>query len=676
MAVNDPTLALPASEQVAAGNSAPVTGISYQDPAATTNPGAMFLSISADAGTLSASTSAGPVAGSETGSLTLSAPYEDIAAALDSLVYTAGAAAGADTIRFAIWDQFGVERGGSIPVSISAAGKSGVPAETWTGAVSSDWNTQGNWSRGAVPKHGDSVMIAGGTPNAPVLANATLSGERITLDNNATLTLNNVRLDSLLQASGSDSLRIGGTLTIGKHGNLGPEQAGRLFVNTSGTAVPIVNNGTIEAPQDSLLSITNGGTETGAALTITNRGTIAANGGQISFDFAPPPFGTAPAERLMNAGSVVIASGGSLTLNGTFSGNDVVFDGPGSLALQQPQSFAGTTRIRGFGDGDQIDLYSIARGAPLALANGILSAGTATTLPLAGSYGLGNFISESIGGGPEIIAFAPAGEPSGIVQPDISAPGSASVAQGATLSLNDVSVTGFGNTSNILSVTAESGTLFMDGASGSGSHTVTVQSATADQIAADLATLAYVPAAGTSSDVVRITAVPPAQVTTTRAIPIAITTGGGPTLTEPASATISANSKVAVGGSYADSFAQSNPGSLFLAIHDSTGTLDATDAAGNAVPGSGTDGFAVQADYVDVNAILAGLRYAAGPTAGTDTITFDIWNQAGVETTATTSVTIDPPAIAAASPLTTTHSAAGTMPTNPTHLMIVLPPTT
>ena len=123
----------------------------------------------------------------------------------------------------------------------------------------------------------------------------------------------------------------------------------------------------------------------------------------------------------------------------------------------------------------------------------------------------------------------------------------------------------------------------MDGASGSGSHTVTVQSATADQIAADLATLAYVPAAGTSSDVgVVIIAVPPAQVTTTRAIPIAITTGGGPTLTEPASATISANSKVAVGGSYADSFAQSNPGSLFLAIHDSTGTLDATDAAGNA----------------------------------------------------------------------------------------------
>ena len=379
----------------------------------------------------------------------------------------------------------------------------------------------------------------------------------------------------------------------------------------------------------------------------------------------------------MNAGSVVIASGGSLTLNGTFSGNDVVFDGPGSLALQQPQSFAGTTRIRGFGDGDQIDLYSIARGAPLALANGILSAGTATTLPLAGSYGLGNFIGESIGGGPEIIAFAPAGEPSGIVQPDISAPGSASVAQGATLSLNDVSVTGFGNTSNILSVTAESGTLFMDGASGSGSHTVTVQSATADQIAADLATLAYVPAAGTSSDVVRITAVPPAQVTTTRAIPIAITTGGGPTLTEPASATISANSKVAVGGELRRQLRAEQSG---LAVpgdprqHRHAGRDRRCPAM--RIPGSGTDGFAVQADYVDVNAILAGLRYAAGPTAGTDTITFDIWNQAGVETTATTSVTIDPPAIAAASPLTTTHSAAGTMPTNPTHLMIVLPPTT
>ena len=295
MAVNDPTLALPASEQVAAGNSAPVTGITRPGPRGDNQP---RRDVPVDfCGRRHPERQHQRRSGRrlpKPGSLTLSAPYEDITAALDSLAHTAGAAAGADTIRFAIWDQFGVERGGSIPVSISAAGKSGVPAETWTGAVSSDWNTQGNWSRGAVPKHGDSVMIAGGTPNAPVLANATLSGERITLDNNATLTLNNVRLDSLLQASGSDSLRIGGTLTIGKHGNLGPEQAGRLFVNTSGTAVPIVNNGTIEAPQDSLLSITNGGTETGAALTITNRGTIAANGGQISFDFAPPPFGTAP----------------------------------------------------------------------------------------------------------------------------------------------------------------------------------------------------------------------------------------------------------------------------------------------------------------------------------------------------------------------------------------------
>ena len=672
-------LTLPASEQVVAASSTPVTEISYLDAAAFDSPGLLFLSVTADTGTLSASTSTGQAPGSGTASITLSAPYNDVASVLDSLVYSAGPAAGTDTIRFDIWDQFGIESSGSVPVSSSAA-TIGTADETWTGGVSSDWNTPGNWSGDAVPKRGDSLAIAGGTANAPVLANATLSGETITLSNNATLTLNSVRLDSLLQASGSDSLLIGGALTIAPHGSLGPEQSGTLFVNTAGTAVPIVNRGVIEAPQGSLFTINNGGTQTTAAVSIANRGTLTADGGRISFDFAPPPFGSAPPEQFVNAGSVAVGNGGSLTLNGTFSGNDVAFNGPGALGLQRPQSFAGSTGVSGFGQGDHIDLYGPARGALLGVTNSILSAGTATTIPLAGSYVLGNFISDTIGtpGGQEIIAFAPAGAPSGIAEPDIVAPGTATVAQGATLSLSDVSVTGLGRASNILSVTAGSGTLLMDGASGSGSHTVTVQSGTPDQIAADLATLAYVPAAGATSDVVRISAVPPAPVTTTRAIPLSITEGSGPVLSEPSSTIVSANGSIAVAGSYADSFAQGHPGLLFLGINDICGTLSATDATGNAVAGSGTDSIVVQTDYVDVNAILASLHYAAGPGGGTDTIAFDVWNQAGAESTASSAVTIDPPALPAIATTNLSSAApatAGTIPTGPTLPTILLPTT-
>src|SRR6185312_16315845 len=99
--------------------------------------------------------------------------------------------------------------------------------------------------------------------------------------------------------------------------------------------------------------------------------------------------------------------------------------------------------------------------APLGFSNGILSAGTSSAIPLTGSYGLGNFESESIGGtgNPQIIAYAPAG---------------ATVAQGSTLSLANVSISGLGTSSNILNISVGSGTLYMNGATGSGTNHVSV----------------------------------------------------------------------------------------------------------------------------------------------------------------------------------------------------------
>ncbi|HRO44131.1 MAG TPA: hypothetical protein PL009_14960, partial [Flavipsychrobacter sp.] len=44
-------------------------------------------------------------------------------------------------------------------------------SNTWTGAVSSNWNTSGNWSYNAVPSATDVAVIASGTPNAPDLSN-------------------------------------------------------------------------------------------------------------------------------------------------------------------------------------------------------------------------------------------------------------------------------------------------------------------------------------------------------------------------------------------------------------------------------------------------------------------------------------------------------------------------
>lgn len=59
-------------------------------------------------------------------------------------------------------------------------------AFVWTGAVSSDWSTAGNWSRGAVPGAADSAHVPAGAPNAPALSASSAIGS-LTVEAGATV---------------------------------------------------------------------------------------------------------------------------------------------------------------------------------------------------------------------------------------------------------------------------------------------------------------------------------------------------------------------------------------------------------------------------------------------------------------------------------------------------------
>jgi hypothetical protein len=79
---------------------------------------------------------------------------------------------------------------------------------TWTGTVSSDWNTPGNWDIGLVPSSTDTVIIPSGTPNSPAFAGP------VSL---ATLTINS---DGALSTSGyaltvTGNFLLNGTLNAG-----------------------------------------------------------------------------------------------------------------------------------------------------------------------------------------------------------------------------------------------------------------------------------------------------------------------------------------------------------------------------------------------------------------------------------------------------------------------------
>jgi len=645
-----PALSEPASETVAAGATQAVSG-SYSDSTAASNPGAMYLGITDSSGTLRGTDASGNVvAGSGSNSITLNTDYADVNAVLQSLTYTAGSSTGSDSIHFDIWNQAGVETTDAVPVSITGGG-GGPSTETWTGAVSSDWNTAGNWSGDAVPVSGDSVIIPANTPNNATLANATLSGETITLERSGNssplVVFNNVTLDSVLQSGSAGQVQIGGTLTVGGQGTL--ETDANATLTMSGTAETIVNDGLIGGAAGGSLLIYNGPSTGTATANLINNGSIVTAGGTINFSSTAMYPGSPPDWMFVNNGSVEITDGGSLALNGAFQGGDIAFTGTvGGLTIEQGMAFADGATVSGFGPGDRILMAEPAagQGGVLGFANGTLdvtqSGALVQAIPLLGSGGftLGNFEDETVAGpgNGSTVVYAASGQPSGQLSPEVVTPAADSVAQGSTLALNNVSIENFGTGS--VAIDAGSGTLYMNGASGSGTNRLTLGPTTQAQANADLASLTYVPAAGATADTVSISAEPPAPVSTTRSIPISIT-GGGPALHEPAGETVASGGTVAVGGSYSDNFAAGNPGALYLGISDGSGTLSATNASGQTVAGSGSNSIVVQTDYVDVNAILASLHYAAGGSAGSDTIRFDVWNQAGVETTGRTVVTID-----------------------------------
>jgi hypothetical protein len=61
---------------------------------------------------------------------------------------------------------------------------------TWTGGISSNWTTGGNWSSGSVPSINDNVTIPTATPYSPIIFNGTIGNcKNITIQAAATLTI-------------------------------------------------------------------------------------------------------------------------------------------------------------------------------------------------------------------------------------------------------------------------------------------------------------------------------------------------------------------------------------------------------------------------------------------------------------------------------------------------------
>ena len=126
-------------------------------------------------------------------------------------------------------------------------------------------------------------------------------------------------------------------------------------------------------------------------------------------------------------------------------------------------------------------------------------------------------------------------------------------------------------------------------------------------------------------------------------------TAGSPNdlaVTLPASLSVAPGATQAIHGvSVSDAWAAANAGGMALNVWDQTGTLS---IAGQTIaPGGGpAPGGMFSGSLAQINADLASLSYTAGANTGSDAVTVDVWNQAGVEVTKTISLSVggDPPA--------------------------------
>lgn len=142
----------------------------------------------------------------------------------------------------------------------------------WSGALSTDWNTAGNWVCGYVPSAGDSIEIPTSASNYPTLDGPRITGN-LNLATGTTLNLNDTTLTvtgiftgtGTLIGSPDSSLEINGT-----------GSAGTFYLNQSNPGVSnVVSNFTL----NSLAGGANLGNALGISgvLTLTN-GTFATNG--------------------------------------------------------------------------------------------------------------------------------------------------------------------------------------------------------------------------------------------------------------------------------------------------------------------------------------------------------------------------------------------------------------
>jgi hypothetical protein len=104
----------------------------------------------------------------------------------------------------------------------------------------------------------------------------------------------------------------------------------------------------------------------------------------------------------------------------------------------------------------------------------------------------------------------------------------------------------------------------------------------------------------------------------------------GPSIISPSAERASVGKAIAIPGvSVMDFVAANNPGTMALNISSGSGYVSMKDQNGNLLPGSGTNSIQFDGTLTQLNDALHTLQYTAPGSAGSDTLSINVWNQIG-----------------------------------------------
>ena len=286
--------------------------------------------------------------------------------------------------------------------------------------------------------------------------------------------------------------------------------------------------------------------------------------------------------------------------------------------------------------------------------------------PLSGSSPIAVFnnvsqINIALPDHPLLIEMSQVALPTIATGPTMAAPTRLVTTAGGEVQIDGLAITDPASSTETVDIGDSSGTLSYTDASGTVHSGKSLDiTGTKAAVNAALATMQYTGASSTGSDTVSVYTMDGAGLSSSQSIAVTVDADPGapvdtgPVLSLPASEIVGRSTATAVSSIIlTDAYGAYNPGSLYLNVSDSHGTLAMKNWAGNTVAGSGTSSVTYQASFIDVAAALASLTYMSTGAVGNDTITITIYDQIGMSTVRTIAVNVSATAPVVTAPVVT-----------------------